>query len=122
MTATITANNGAGSTTPHFIAAPYVTNWSSRNKVHPLIGGGIDITLTPSSPRVGSLQLFYLTEVDAYAAVELHRQMSTFTLVESDEPHVDMTYVLSDAGTITVELQPDASAVLVTVPYQELVA
>jgi hypothetical protein len=120
MTATITAGNGAGETVPHFILVPYETRAGSRNIVHELIGGGIDVTLAPTSPRTGTLELLYLTEAEAFACADLHQYPTVYTLVETDRPRVDMTYVLGQGG-VSVRLESDAHSWIVTIDYQEVI-
>jgi hypothetical protein len=118
MTATITADNGAGTTTPHFVIAPYATDWQARNVVHDLVGGGIAVSLVPPRPRSGSLELLYLTEADAFACAALHKASTTFTLTETSRTHVSMTYATS--GSVTVRLDGNANTWIVTVGYQEV--
>jgi hypothetical protein len=120
MSATITANNGAGSTTPHFITVPFETSWASRNVVHDLIGGGLAVSLVEPRPRAGQLELLYLSEAAAFAATSLHQQESTFTLVESDRVYFTMTYVVD--GAVTVHLDTDTHGWIVRVGYQEVVS
>lgn len=120
MSATISAGNGAGTTTPHFITLPYETAWDSRNIVHDLIGGGIAVSLVGPRPRSGALDLLYLTEADAFAGARLHQERTTFTLVETDRASVSMTYVVSER--VRVVLDVDGHAWVVTVGYQEVSA
>lgn len=116
--ATITANNGAGSTTPHFITLPYDTANQSRSVVHDLIGGGIAVSLVTPRPRTGELALLYTDEASANAARLLHLQGTTFTLAEGSTPTVNMTYVVS--GDLRVGLGMDGHGWIVTVGYQEV--
>lgn len=119
MTATISAGNGAGTTTPMTVLSPYATSLQSRNVIHDLIGGGIAVSLVRPRPRSGQIALMYDTEADAYACVALHEQETTFTLTEPDVPNVSMTYVID--GDVTVELDEDTLTVwTVTVGFQEV--
>lgn len=117
MTATITATNGAGTTTPLTILSPYLTSLQSRNLIHRLIGGGLVVSLIAPMPRVGSFDALYETEADAFACVDLHANETAFTLAESERPHVGMTYVVD--GVLTVALDPDTLQLwVVTIGYQ----
>jgi hypothetical protein len=119
MSATITANNGAGTTTPHFITVPFETSWQSRNVVHDLIGGGLAVSLVEPRPRAGGLELLYLSEASAFAASALHQQESTFTLVESDRVYFTMTYVV-DSIDGAADVKPTDGRVslgALSVPY-----
>lgn len=121
MSATITANApGAGTTTPLTILSPYGAQIRSRNVVHDLIGGGISVSLVQPRPRAGELRLLYETEAAADAALRLHYQEATFTLVESDRPTLNMTYAVD--GDLAIELDDQTLEVwIVTIGYQEIV-
>lgn len=120
MTATITATNGAGTTTPLTVLSPYETRWAGRNVIHQLTGGGIAVSLVTPLPRAGTLELLYQSEAAAYACAELHKAETAFTLTETDRPAVSMTYVV--AGGVTVALDPDTLTVfIVTIDYQEVI-
>jgi hypothetical protein len=118
MTATITARNGAGTTSPHFVTVPYETQWESRNVVHDLIGGDIAVSIVPPRPRSGALELLYLSEGEAFACAALHREPTAFVLTETDRPLIGMTYILTDSARVT--LGTDVHAWIVTIGYQEV--
>jgi hypothetical protein len=118
MSATITANNGAGSTTPHFITLPYETGHQSRSVVHDLLGGGLAVSLVTPRPRSGELQLLYVDEATANAGRLLHLQETTFTLTETSRATVNMTYVVD--GEVRVTLDTDGHAWVVSIGYQEV--
>ena len=119
MTATITADNGAGTTSPLTILSPWETAIQSRNVVHGLIGGGLVVSLVAPWPRAGEFQALYETEAAAFACVDLHKAESSFTLTETDRPHVGMTYVLAEGGGVRVALDDETlTAWVVTVDYQ----
>lgn len=119
MTATITANNGAGTTTPLTVLSPYRSSQTSRNVIHDLIGGGIAVSLVPSRPRAGGLELLYLDEDSAVACLVLHRQPTTYTLEDTDAPSVSMTYVV-DGDTEIALVEDTLAHWTVTVGYQEI--
>ena len=117
MSATITATTGAGSTMPLTVLSPYETAWESRNIVHPLIGGGLVVSLVAPFPRAGEYEALYETEAEAFACAALHAHETSFTLTESDRPHVAMTYVLN--GAVRVRLDEDTLDLwVVTIAYQ----
>jgi hypothetical protein len=119
MTATITASNGAGTTTPHLVLVPYQANLESRNIVHDLSGGGIAVSLVPPRPRSGEFEALYLTEAEAFDALTLHQQPTSFELAESDVPTVGMTYVVD--GTVRIRLDDQTQHVwILTIGYQEI--
>lgn len=119
MSATISAGNGAGSSTPLTVLSPWETSWTSRSIIHDLIGGGLVASLVAPRPRSGEYEALYATEADAFACVELHRLETTFTLSDPDRPHVAMTYVVD--GMLRVRLDPDTLELyIVTIGYQEV--
>jgi hypothetical protein len=119
MSVTITAANGAGSTTPITVLSPYETTRNSRNIVHDLVGGGIAVSLVAPRPRSGTLQLLYDDEVDANAALTLHAEETTFTLSETSVPSVSMQYVVE--GDVRLALEDSTLLVwILNVGYQEV--
>lgn len=119
MSATISAANGAGTTSPLTILSPWETSWRGRNVIHDLIGGGIAVSLVAPRPRAGEMVLLYDDETAAFAAAQLHRQETTFTLTETDPASVSMSYVVD--GEIRVALdEQSVIAWLVTIGYQEI--
>jgi len=119
VTTTITAANGAGSTSPVSII-DYDAGNESRNIVHDLIGGGIAVALIAPRPRAGDMQLLYTAEADAWAAQALHRQETTFSLTDSVRTGIGMTYVLAPGGNARVTYDKRNEVWVVTVPYQEV--
>jgi hypothetical protein len=119
MTAIISANNGAGTTSPLMVLSPYETAHASRNVIHDLIGGGIAVSLVAPRPRAGEIALLYADEATANAARLLHLIPTTFTLTETDVGSVGMTYVVDG------EILPALDDVTVrrwvlTIGYQEI--
>lgn len=119
MTSTITRTSDSVTTEPQMILG-YQAARTSNNVVHTLIGGGIAVTLVPTLPRSGMLELFYASEADAWAALSLHSAADSFTLTDTDVAVVDMLYVLApgDSG-IALDDQTRAQWV-VSIPYQEI--
>jgi hypothetical protein len=117
--ATITATNGAGTTSPLEVLG-YETNRESRNIVHDLIDGGIAVALISPRPRSGELRLLYPNEAEAWASLALHAQETSFALIDGDVPAVGMTYVVAP-GSVRLTLDPETNAAwTLTVPYQEI--
>lgn len=120
MTATITATNGAGSTTPVSILSPWATSWRSRNVIHDVVGGGLVVSLVAPRPRAGTFEAFYNTEAEAFACIALHEVETSFVLNETDLPNVGMTYVID--GVLDARLDPDTLELwIVTIGYQAVI-
>ena len=118
MPTTITAVSTEATTSPELVLG-YQTSRESRNIVHDLISGRIAVTMVGPRPRAGVLELFYLTENDAFDAMNLHATESMFTLYDSDRPAVNMTYVID--GSVELELDDETrDRWVVSVGYQEV--
>lgn len=115
---TITRVSDSATSSPDLVLG-YATTRRSRNVIHDLIGGGIAVTLVATAPRSGTLELFYIDEAAAWAALELHTLADTFTLADTDRPDVGMTYVLSGDVGLSLDEQTRDHWV-VTVDYQEV--
>lgn len=120
MSATITADDGSGSSSPITVLSPWATSQTSRNIVHDIIGGGLLVSLVSPRPRSGVYEALFDTEEEAFACITLHEAETTFTLAEPDRPHVGMTYVID--GALDVRLD-DATLDLwiVTIGYQAVI-
>ncbi len=120
MSATITASNGAGSTSPVTVLSPWSTSWQSRNVIHDVIGGGLVVSLVAPRPRAGTFEAFYNTEAEAFACINLHLNETTFVLAETDLPNVGMTYVVD--GSLDARLDPETLELwIVTIGYQAVI-
>lgn len=119
MSAIITATDASGTSTPLTVLSPWESGRTSRNIVHDLSGGAIAVSLVAPRPRSGTMDLLYPDETSAFAALDLHSHETSFTLTESDRPHVSMTYVIS--GDVRIRLDPDTLELfIVSVDYQEV--
>lgn len=119
MTATISAGDGSGTTSPITVLSPYAAAYASRNVIHDLIGGGIAVSLVQPRPRSGILSLLYGTEADAIAGAQLHRAETTFTLTEDEPASISMSYVID--GDVEVALDDETLTVwIVSVGFQEV--
>jgi hypothetical protein len=118
MSSFITANNGAGSTSPVMILG-YSTTRDSRNIVRDLIGGGIAVSLIAPRLRSGSLNLFYSDEAQAWTALNLLSNESAYALTDTDRPDIGMTFVVN--GPLALDLDDQTRDLwTITLPYQEI--
>lgn len=118
MATTITCTWTSETTTPLLVNG-YQASLESRNIMHDLIGGGFAVALVGPRPRSGTLELLYETEADAFAALNMHREQSTFTLSDDDRTSVDMTYVIN--GVVTIALEDETRSLwVVSIGYQEV--
>lgn len=119
MTTTITAA-GSGDTTSPLTVVGYEAARESRNQTRDLLDGGIAVVLNKPRPRSGTLRLLYAEEAQAFAAMDIHAQETTFTLETDDRVSVGMTYVLGE-GDVTIALDDETrDAWVVSVPFQEI--
>jgi hypothetical protein len=115
---TITADSGAGSTSPISILTPWAASWQSANVVHTLIGRDTAVSVTGARPRSGEFQALYDTEAEAFECVTLHRGATTFTLTDSGIPTVDMSYAID--GEVRLTLEADLRHWVVTIGYMRV--
>lgn len=118
MTALITPNDGSGLNVSPTLVLGYETSRESQNIVHPIIGGGIGVSLRRADPRAGTLELFFTDETPAFEAVQVHTRETSFTLSDSDRPVINMTYVVS--GSVSIRLTDDRKRWEVSISYQEV--
>lgn len=117
---TITATNGAGSTSPLAVAG-YDTSRQSRNIIHDLLDGSIGTSFIAPRPRSGDLVTVYTDRAEAFAAYALYAQESSFTYVSDDVPELGMTFVLDGSLDIEAEsVDEDMTVWYVRVGYQEV--
>ncbi len=119
MASLITVNDGSTATLSPALVLGYETSRESQNIVHDIIGGGIAVTLIRPRPRSGTLHLFFLTEPDAFNALNKHALEATFTLSDSDRPGVNMTYVADGTADLALDDQTRLRWV-VSIGYQEV--
>lgn len=117
MTHTISATNGAGSTSPVAIGG-YSPSRASRNKIHDLLDGSIGVSYVAPRPRSGTLRLFYTSKTAAFAAYNLHAAKTSFALTSTDVAEVGMTYALD--GSVDMDLDAETGQWWVAVGFQEL--
>lgn len=100
MTATITAQDGTADETVPILIDGWDPSAESGNIIHRMIAPAtIAVTLAGDLPRNGTLTLIYDNDTTAEAARLLLARPCAFTLVESERPVVNMTFVRD--GSIT---------------------
>lgn len=91
---TITRASDDETTLPLLILG-YQTRMQGRSVVTDLLDGGIAVTLVKPRPRSGTLQLLYADSFSAWAAVALHQTVDTFNLVSTEQPDINMDYIVT---------------------------
>lgn len=91
MTALITS--GATVVEPSALSS-YSADQEGGTIVHPILGGGRDITLRPVNPRTGSMTLDFPTEDDGSTARETLSAAKVWTLDHSERPSVGMRFIV----------------------------
>ncbi len=120
MTVTVSATNGAGTSSPITVLSEYSTAYPPRNVIHRLIGGGIAVSLIEPDPRAGTIRYMFTDEGLAWDCLTLHREASTFIVSDSDTPAVSMTYVTDGSGA-GIALDDSTTRVwIVSIGYQEV--
>ena len=100
-------------------ALNYESELPARNEFYDLIGGGDAVSLVTAGPREGELTLLYRTEVEAFAATNLHAAESLFTFSDSAHPSQNMTYALR--GRVRPAIENTTRRMwVVTVGYREV--
>lgn len=97
---TITATNGAGTTTPLAVEG-YSLSLESRSHFHDTLDGGIGFAYVPPRPGSGPITLVYSSRAAAYAALSLHSLSPLFSWVSEDVPEASMTYAVDGSVSIT---------------------
>ncbi|KMM45612.1 hypothetical protein CWIS_09740 [Cellulomonas sp. A375-1] len=88
--------HGTTVTTPDLVLG-YETSVEKPIRRHPIIGGGLAVTLASTEPRSGTLHLLYVAEADAVAAFYLLQQPGSFDLDDDQRPHISMSFVAERA-------------------------
>lgn len=118
MTHTITATNGAGSTSP-LAVEKYAADRSSRNVIHDLLDGSLGVSFVAPRLRSGVLSLVYETRAEAWAGFNLHTQLTSFQYLSSEVAEIGMKYVLDGRG-VTMTQHEGTGLWLVAVEFQEV--
>ena len=116
----MTQITSGGTTLEPILVDGYRSVRSAGNIVHTLVDNEWPaITLRPARPRTGTLNLLCAELDDALAMDTLHAAANVVTLVDSDHPGLNMTYVAS--GTVQLELDNETrSRWWVRVDFQEI--
>jgi len=115
---TSTINTGATTITPDLVLS-YEATRAGRNILHTIIGRtDPDVTFAPAGLRSGTLELFFLTRLDAFAAGNLHALPNKFVLADTTHPQIGMTYVLD--GSIGYKLDIPSQRWVVTIDFHEV--
>lgn len=100
----------------------YTRERASRNNVHAILDDPAPVvTLRPAALASGTLRLFFSAKSEALAAEDAHTLATVLEFSDSDNPEMDMRYVLN--GTLRL-VQDDEMPELwtVEVPFQEVTA
>ncbi len=116
-----TITRGGTTVTPRLVLG-WDTTRRSRNIVHEIIGKpSPDVSVQPSAPRTGTLELFFLTEDEAVAADALHAAPGPLVLVNDDHDARSMRYVVD--GDVRLQLDPATRLRwTLSVPFREVLA
>ena len=115
----ITANNGAGSTSPLAVAGPSEASRQSRNVIHDLLDGSIGVSFVAPRPRSSDMVTLYTDRAEAFAAFELLAEETSFTYTNTAMPELGMTFVLD--GSLDINQDEDRPDIwYVRVGYQEV--
>lgn len=112
MATTIT--HGALTTAPDLVLG-YETNVEKPVRKHPIIGGGLAVTLSSTEPRTGTLAMLYATETAAVDGFQTLQEVGSFTLADDERPHLNMSFVAERA-----RLRLQGRRWIVEVDYQEV--
>lgn len=121
MTITITRAGDSATTTPTTVTLPDDVVDESRNIEQDLIGGDLVVTLIEPRPASGEMTLVYPDEATARAARALHRAADEFSLVDSENPLRNSTYVIGQGGVRLGRHPQLTERWLLVVSYREVV-
>jgi hypothetical protein len=102
------------------IVLPYEVTDESRNTETDLLSGDMAITLALPRPGTGDLTLVYNDEASARAGRALHRARSAFTLSDTENPSVGITYALGRGGVRLSIDEHTQDAWILVVSYREV--
>lgn len=91
--------SGGGNFVPTLVK-PYVYERPTRNKVHDVINAASpSVTLLATSLRTGVLEAFFATRAAAQTAEDLLKSTATFSLADTNNPYMNMSFVVTGLGT-----------------------
>ena len=99
----------------------YETQTESNNVVHRVIGKGEpDVSLAEDTTRMGTLHLFFDTKADAWEAFTLLRDISVWTLSDTDHEEINMDFTRQGVMKITLD-SVSRRRWIIEMDYQEIV-
>lgn len=102
MAVTITAG---GTTLSPILVSGFESSRDAGTIEHRIIGGTLDLTLRPASPRRATLELLFPDEATSKAAEAALATAVQFTLT-SEIPSASFVFVVSEGGSIRHLLDP----------------
>ncbi len=97
-----------GITTLHPILwMDYKSTRAANTKVHPLMGGGVALSLAPASPRTVNIALLFEDEAESKTCEDMHAGTGVITITEEGRDTASMQYVV--VGTIGRDLDPETA-------------
>lgn len=99
----------------------YEAEVASHNIIHSIIGkGDPDVSLADDSTKIGTLHLFFDTKADAWNAFNALRDVSVWTLNDTDHPEIDMDFTRRDRMKIRLDMV-SRRRWIVEMDYQEII-
>lgn len=93
----------------------------SGNLLHAVIGAPEgSASLEAAGLRSGSITFLFSVQADAFTADQLHAAGVTLTVTDDEVPDVNMTYILAEGGSVSLEQDDERAVWLLTVDYQEV--
>jgi len=116
-----TIGNAGDTITPTQVLS-YLTARRSNNIIHNILNGTIAVSVLPTQPRAGTLELFFASEAESAVAETFHTRSGVFALVTDDITTGNLNYVLSQSGEIKRELDSETrTRWFVSVDFQEVI-
>lgn len=99
----------------------YEAETESNNIVHRVIGKGEpDVSLAEDTTRMGTLHLFFETKADAWEAFALLRDISVWTLSDTDHEELNMDFTRQ--GRMKIRLDSvSRRRWIIEMDYQEII-
>lgn len=99
-----------GITTLHPVLwTDYRSTRAANTKAHPLMGGGVALSLAPASPRGINVALVFDDEAESKQCEDMHAGTGVITITETGRDTASMQYVV--VGNIERELDKETAAV-----------
>lgn len=85
----------------------YRSTRDANTKAHPLMGGGVALSLAPASPRRVAVALLFTDETESKQCEDMHAGTGVITITETGRDTASMQYVV--VGNIERELDRETS-------------